>query len=103
MPPGTGGACFGFLVKAYLGEVNMKDRLFIGIYPAGIVYSDRAREEHGDYARVAFLPYATLTLRVDDSSSPLLGQAKRHAARIAAKRGEAFPIDGSGHTVILGK
>lgn len=30
-----------------------------------IVYADRAREVNGDYARLAFLDYRTLTLKLE--------------------------------------
>lgn len=43
----------------------MDDRLFIGWYPGGIVYADRKRERHGDYAPLAFLAYDTLELSVE--------------------------------------
>lgn len=41
-----------------------EERLFVGMYPCGIVYSDRAKTEYGDYQKVAFLPYNTLKLEI---------------------------------------
>jgi hypothetical protein len=82
---------------------SLADRLFVGIYPAGVSYADRAREEHGDYARVAFLPYHSLELQVDKPNSPLLPLVRRHAARIAARRGEQFKTSTSGQYVSLGR
>jgi hypothetical protein len=79
------------------------DRLFIGIYPAGIVYADRKIEEHGDYRRVAFLPYDTLVLECRAiADKGLVAQARTHAATIQAKQGERFSISSTGQYVILG-
>lgn len=80
----------------------LADRLFVGVYPEGIVYADRAREEHGDYARVAFLPFRTLELDVSAPKSPLIPLVRRDAAKIAARRGEQFHTSASGQYVILG-
>ena len=44
--------------------VNPEQRLVIGNYPEGIVYADHFVEEHGDYKRLAFLSYRTLTLEL---------------------------------------
>lgn len=74
----------------------LADLLFVGVYPAGIVYADKSVEKAGDYKRVAFLPYKTLVLEVDDRKSPLLKLAQSHAAGIAARRGELFVLSTSG-------
>lgn len=81
--------------------------LFIGVYPAGIVYADRGREEHGDYKRIAFLDYATLTFQPEKLSGSevdreLLRLAREHAATVQAKRGELYQISSTGQTVLLG-
>jgi hypothetical protein len=79
------------------------DRLFVGVFPAGISYAARGREVDGDYARVAFLPYATLALEVvPGADKRLVAAARAHAAKIRARRGEEYPIDACGHTVRLG-
>lgn len=81
----------------------MSDRLFIGVYPEGIVYADRSREKHGDYARVAFLPYRTLVLDVDKGADPkLVEQARAHAATLQARKGELYEVSTCGQTVRLG-
>jgi hypothetical protein len=46
----------------FRGVFMNDDRLFIGNYPCGIVYADRHNEEHGDYKRLAFLPYDGMEL-----------------------------------------
>lgn len=67
--------------------------LFIGVYPGGLVYADRGREEHGDYARVAFLDYGTLTLRTEPGACPVLtAEARNHADRIRAQCGQLFAL-----------
>lgn len=80
------------------------DRLFIGIYPEGIVYADRKIEEHGDYRQVAFLPYSTLVFQPHKvADKGLVAQAMRHAATIQAKKGERFQVSTTGQYVILGE
>jgi hypothetical protein len=87
-------------LKQFTGTDN---RLFIGIFPAGIVYADRRREECGDYQRVAFLPYRSLQLEINPRAHKQLAkQAVQHAATIQARRGEQFQISSSGQTVTLG-
>ena len=81
---------------------TLSDRWFSGIYPAGIVYADRAIEIDHDYKRVAFLPYATLELEIADPASPLLDRVKADAAAMQARRGEHFRISSCGQTVLLG-
>lgn len=69
------------------------DRLFVGVYPGGMVYADRAREQHGDYARVAFLPWHSLTLQVEPGAdAALVALARASAAKLQAKRGELYPL-----------
>ncbi len=55
-------------------------RIFIGIYPAGIVYADRTVEVDGDYARLAFLPYSTLELEFSRTCPAELKQEIRDSA-----------------------
>lgn len=77
-------------------------RLFIGVYPCGIAYSDRETIQDGDYKRVAFLDYDTLELEVRDDRSPLLDEVRSHAATVRLQKGERFSIDACGHSVVLG-
>lgn len=85
-------------------NASTTDRLFIGIFPAGIAYADRHREEHGDYKRVAFLPFASLVLKPSRNASPeLLQAAREHAATIQARKGERFTVSGCGQYIILGE
>jgi hypothetical protein len=79
------------------------DRLFSGIYPTGIVYADRAREVNGDYARLAYLNFDTLTLQVEHNCPADLRQRiEADAAEIQAMRGEQYRISTSNQTVLLG-
>ena len=76
-------------------------RLFIGSYPAGIVYADRTRKKGGDYARAAFLPYDTLKLDIeDDCPADLAERIKEHAA--GYKKGDAYKIATCGPEITLG-
>lgn len=80
------------------------NRLFIGVFPAGIGYADRARTVTGDYARVGFLPFKTLVFEpARDADPKLVAEARAHAAKIAARRGQPFEVSASGQTVILGR
>jgi hypothetical protein len=79
----------------------MNDRIFIGKYPAGLVYSDRKRERAGDYAKLAFLPYSTLKLEVEkDCPTDLRAQIEQHAAQY--KPGQVLQVSTAGQTVTLG-
>lgn len=80
-------------------------RLFIGIFPTGISYADRTREEHGDYVRLAFLSFKTLSLQVNSKTCPhdLAVEINRHADTIKARRGQSFQISTCGQTVTLGE
>lgn len=82
------------------------DCLFVGIFPGGTVYADRTREEHGDYARLAFLPHRTLALEWDKNASRVSADVRQriadHAASIQNRRGESFRVSTAGQTVKLG-
>lgn len=92
------------LAKSTSGSSDA-DHLFIGTMATGISYADRSREAHGDYLRLAFLPFRTLSLewkrgvRVSPGMRQLI---VADAERLAARRGEDYPIDSAGHTVRLG-
>lgn len=91
------------------------ERLFIGNYPGGMVYADRSREKHGDYARVAFLPWNSLVLQVEPGADPsLVALAEQSAAAYQSRRGQLHALSatalrdadgnliGCGQTVRLG-
>lgn len=78
-------------------------RLFSGIYPCGIVFADRHNERHGDYARLAFLPYRTLTVEFERDCPPeLRAEIESDVARMNLKAGDLFEVSASGQTVRLG-
>jgi hypothetical protein len=89
-----------------LGEIEIPievDRLFIGVFPCGISYADRKVEEHGDYNRLAFLPYSSLELEWFKGCPEILrGRIITDAAKIQARRGEDFQISAVGQTIRLG-
>ncbi|WP_321943690.1 hypothetical protein [Paraburkholderia tropica] len=81
----------------------MTVRLFAGVSPTGILYADRHREEHGDYAHLAFLCFAKLELQLEPGCPrELQATIAGHAAQIQARRGEAYRISSTGQTVTLG-
>ena len=80
-----------------------EDRLFCGVYPTGLVYSDRSKEVRGDYARLAYLNFQSLKLEIEKDCPPDLRELiEKNAGEIQARRGEMFPLDECGHFVILG-
>jgi hypothetical protein len=80
------------------------ERLFIAIWCTGISYYDKAQIEDGQYKRVAFLDYHTLTLEWHGAVSPTLaGEITADAATIQAKRAQSFQFGGPGQTIILGE
>lgn len=85
------------------GRMSPEDRLFVGVFPAGISYADRAREVAGDYRRLAFLPFGTLVLEWEKNVPAELRKIIEIDARaIQARRGEQFQVSSSGQTVTLG-
>ena len=84
-------------------EPHFDHRLFVGIFPGGIVYADRQNETRGDYERLAFLPYNTLLLDMKEGCPcELLAQIEAHAVTLQSHHGELFRISACGQTVRLG-
>lgn len=80
----------------------MDERIFCGCFTTGLVWADKKVERHGDYKRLAYMNYGTLLLEVEkDCPKKLRAEIEADAARIQAKRGEAYPVAGN-MTVILG-
>lgn len=83
--------------------MDMKNRLVIGKFPAGIVYADRQRKRSGDYLRLAFLSYWSLELEIRPRCpSELADLIRAHAASLQNRRGEKYQISTCGQTIILG-
>ena len=81
----------------------MNQRLFIGTYPAGLVYADREKEVRGDYKRLAFLPYDTLKLDVErDCPGELEVEIVNHARTIQCQVGQHYRTSTTGSEVLLG-
>ena len=81
----------------------MSDNLFMGVFPGGISYADRSREEHGDYMSIAFLDFATLTLTWRNNCPPEMRERiETDAAEIQAREGELYQVSTVGQTVRLG-
>ena len=87
-----------------LHKLNVKDRIFSGIYPTGVSYADRWKEKDGDYKRLAFLSFSSLELKIEtDCPQDLRAQIKEDAAKIQAQRGQQFRISQAGQTITLGE
>ncbi len=80
-------------------KLKPTNRLFAGLYPCGIVYADRGIEEHGDYKKIAFLPYDTLKLEVYAPESPLMTSINADVSKY--QKGQSLQIAGN-CTIILG-
>jgi hypothetical protein len=79
------------------------EQLFIGVFSTGIAYADRTIERHGDYKKLAFLPFNTLELMIEkDCPADLRVLIVADAATIQARRGERYQVTTSGQTVLLG-
>lgn len=80
--------------------------LFMGVFPTGISYADRARERNGDYLKLAFLPYDTLKLEWREPKAKVPPKLRAailaDARRMAARHGQEFPISAAGQTSTLG-
>lgn len=92
------------MLRPFAKNPSLSDRLFIGMYPTGIVYADRAHEIDGDYARIAFLPYSTLQLRWAPGVRELPPELRRAVEddSMRYKRGDLLEVSSSGQTVRLG-
>lgn len=82
-------------------RITPATRVFIGLFPTGIVYADRFKEEHGDYKRLAYLNYETLRLEVAPNVPPEL-QNYIMADAGSYKRGQRLQYSSSGQSIILG-
>jgi hypothetical protein len=84
--------------------LEAKGRLFIGIYPTGLSYSDRGVEEHGDYKKLGYLNYASLKLDLNKDCSPEMAVLiLDDAARMQKQAGQLFNISsGTSNQVLLG-
>ena len=80
------------------------NRLFIGVYPGGVVYADRMTEEHGDYKRLAFLSYSTLNLELNgECPTDLQERIIKNADEIIKRKSQTYITSGTGQAVILGQ
>ncbi len=76
-------------------------RVFIGFMPAAISYGDRAREEYGDYKKLASLLYDTLELIIyADCPKHLEEFIRKDAGKY--KKGQELIVSASGQKIMLG-
>lgn len=102
--PGTSQPHRAALCPAIHTSLTVAERLFMGIFPTGIAYADRAREMDGDYLTLARLPFATLVLEWTGATCPddLADAIRSDAEAMQARRGEEFQVSTAGQTVLLG-
>ena len=83
--------------------METKNRLFIGVYPCGLVYADRFVEENGDYKKIAFLSYRTLEVEYfGKCPDDLKDRIERSVSKMLENKGKPFHISQS-QTIILGR
>lgn len=84
-------------------EVKLRKRLFIGVFPTGLSYADRDVEVHGDYKKLAFLPFDNLELEIyEDCPEELKPLITQDAESIIDCKREEYRVSMSGQTVVLG-
>lgn len=84
-------------------QASAQDRLFTCHMPTGLAYYDRAREEHGDYKRIANLFWMDLTfVPAKDASGEILKLAREHAKTFQERKGDRVQVSSSGQTVAIG-
>ena len=79
------------------------DPVFLCIMPTGWWWSDRTREEDGDYVQLAFLSFSTLELKVFNSCpDEWRERITSKAAEFQSMKGQEYQISSSGQTIRLG-
>ncbi|MCH8552926.1 MAG: hypothetical protein LAT62_13385 [Natronospirillum sp.] len=81
----------------------MDSKIFIASMPTGLWYTDRTREEGGDYKVLGYLLYGSLELTVEPGCpAPLAADIRAHAKTLQDRRGESHQISTAGQTITLG-
>ena len=83
-------------------QTDMSRKLGVFVMATGIAYCDTSKEKHGDYLRVAFLPFSTLIPEWLAPRSKLRPAVEADMLSVQRRRGENFQISASGQTVRLG-
>jgi len=79
------------------------DPLFSCVMPTGIWWSDRTREEAGDFKKLASLMFRSLELEVFNGCPPELEERIRNdAEKIQRRKGEKYQVSTAGQTITLG-
>ena len=79
------------------------DPIFLCIMPTGWWWTDRTREEHGDFAKLAFLSFSTLELEIfKGCPNDLRDRIETKAAEFQAMEGQDYQVSTAGQTIRLG-
>jgi len=95
------------MAKTKIIRLPDAERLFIGVYPCALAYSDRGRERSGDYVRIATLPYHSLELEWEKGEphktvpASVITRIEADAKQMTAHRGQPFRI-ANNLTITLG-
>ena len=80
-----------------------EDPVFLATMPTGWWWTDRTREEHGDFAKLAFLSFSKLELEIYPGCPDNLRQRiEDEAAYFKAMKGQDYQISTAGQTIRLG-
>lgn len=79
----------------------MPCRVFCGVYPTGYVFADRQREQRGDYKRLAYFNYDSLTLTIEKDCPDEL---RNYICEATAgyRPGQVIELSASGQTYRIG-
>ncbi|WP_298841699.1 hypothetical protein [uncultured Salinicola sp.] len=79
------------------------DPVFLCVMPTGWWWSDRTREEDGDYVQLAFLSFSSLELKIfDNCRDEWRERITSRAAEFQSMKGQDYQISSSGQTIRLG-
>lgn len=79
------------------------DPIFLALMPTGWWWTDRTREEHGDYAKLAFLSFSKLELEIfKGCPADLKKRIENEAANFQSMKGQDYRISTTGQTIRLG-
>lgn len=82
---------------------TVPDPVFLCVMPTGWWWSDRTKEEDGDYVQLAFLSFSRLELNIFSSCpEEWRKRIERKAAEFQALEGQDYRISSSGQTIRLG-
>jgi len=88
---------------------SLNPRVFAALYPTGIVFADRERNQGGDYQTIARIAYSTLEIDWNPNWKPssedddaIILSIQQDRDDLQSRIGEQYQITTSGQCVTLG-